>query len=329
MKKLKMGVSAMMMIFLLSMFGIVASAEDPTEQSATIKNDGTVEKHRIHGEFQNNTNACAACHSTHEGANIKLVKKFEGSSEGQMCESCHDGTMGFYDVNEPSEAGVFNRSEDMSASMHNVYDEGVKINSAPGAYTNTNTNPLACSSCHAIHGSASDRLLKHYQVKDGTTVVEDYPINLTLNVIDNLNGVAITESKGPTEATDKVNYSKMCATCHDDYLASRGAGRPSNVGKPENEHLYTHTTTSDKGGRNCASCHFAHGTDVTLLVDSGGRTIDDLMVEGWTEENAKAYMKDYGEKGSQLKKFTNMSGCFSCHNKNAVPEDGQLNVRLP
>jgi cytochrome c553 len=32
-----------------------------------------------------------------------------------------------------------------------------------------------------------------------------------------------------------------------------------------------------------------------------------------TQEKPEAYMKDVSTKGSQLKKYTNMSTCFSCH----------------
>ena len=80
------------------------------------------------------------------------------NAEYDMCLSCHDGTMGFYDVQASCGAGIFSESHE-SASMHNV-SSGMTNGSAPGAFTNTDTNELTCSSCHNPHGSVNDRLLK-------------------------------------------------------------------------------------------------------------------------------------------------------------------------
>ena len=65
--------------------------------------------------------------------------------------SCHDGTLGFYNVKANSGAGVFNSTHD-SASMHNVGT--VAIASAPGAL-NPTSDELQCSSCHNPHGSGT------------------------------------------------------------------------------------------------------------------------------------------------------------------------------
>ncbi|SDM70917.1 cytochrome c3 family protein [Bacillus sp. OK048] len=348
MNKVKLGFTALFTLILLSMFAALASAEEhtptPTNPApginiGTIDNNGQTNAHKTHGNFQNNTNSCANCHSTHNGQSGKLLK-FK-NAEYDMCLSCHDGTMGFYDVQKASGAGIFSESHE-SASMHNV-SSGMTNGSAPGAFTNTDTNELTCSSCHNPHGSVNDRLLKEKVIGNvpfafGTVNGAKVPVSLgtkTINLaltpdpnfeaINNStanSGLKITTSIGPKDNTDKVNYSQFCSACHDDYLASRSAGRPSNstkaAGNTNHDFLYTHGTNTSSSGRNCASCHFAHGTDISTMMDTSGRTIADLQKPapigmGWTEQVAKDYMKDVSAGGSNNKKFTNMTVCWTCH----------------
>lgn len=350
MRSLKIGMSAVLMLILLSVFSAAAFAEGTNDWTSTnpaegiyvgdVDNLGAKNTHKTHGNFQNNTNSCANCHSTHNGQDSKLLTY--KNTEYDMCLSCHDGTLGFYDVKKSSGAGTFDDSHE-SASMHNV-KSGIKLSEAPGAYTNRDTAELTCSSCHNPHGSVNDRLLKEkvvgnqpfaFSMVNGVkTPVQpgNKTINLALtpdpdyadiNALTGTSGLKITKSIGPKDSTDKVNYSQFCASCHDDYLASRSAGRPSNAdkaaGNVNHDFLYTHGTNTSSTGRNCASCHFAHGTDVTLMMDTAGKTIADLQKpkaqggNGWTEEQAIGYMKDVSEGGSSLKKFTNMAVCWTCH----------------
>jgi predicted CXXCH cytochrome family protein len=353
MSKLKIGLSAVFMIILLSLFGAVAFAEAPTSTNPAtgvnvgdIDNFGDQATHRTHGNFQNNTNSCANCHSTHNAQDNMLLMK---SSEYDLCMSCHDGTMGFYDVTKGSGAGTFSESHE-SASMHKV-NAGVEIGSAPGAAVNTSTDALECSSCHNPHGSANDRLLSEtvlgeaygylytgkwkdsahsavsYTKGDlapvGTQTIKlqltEDPAYAELNGITGDKGLKIYKSNGPDGDRDRMNYSSFCAGCHDNYYASRTAKKPNLDNGGKEEGVYTHTTNGHKAGRNCASCHYAHGTDINTLKDSSGRTISELQKSvadgglGFTESTAKAYMKDINAKGSSIKKFTNMSVCFSCH----------------
>ncbi|NMD68841.1 hypothetical protein HHO41_00975 [Bacillus sp. DNRA2] len=349
MSKLKLGFSALLMFVLVSIFATAAFAEEPFVPTSTnpapginvgdVDNFGQKNTHKTHGNFQNNTNSCANCHSTHNGEDDMLLMK---AGEYDLCMSCHDGTMGFYDVTAASGAGVFNESH-QDATMHHV-DSGVKIGAAPAAWQNTSTAELECSSCHNPHGSANDRLLNEtvigkayaYNVsgKMGSShgpsfskttaiptgqqaiklVLKEDPAYADINSNSTLSGLKITKSLGPDGARDRMNYSNFCSTCHDNYLASRTAKKPNLDNGGKEEGVYTHTTNSHKGGRNCASCHYAHGTDNTTLMDSSGRTTAELVADGViTADKAEAYIKDVSAKGTALKKFTNMSVCFSCH----------------
>ena len=379
MSKLKIGFSAFFMLIFLGMFGGLVSAAgfDPTNlqhptatlNNATIDNNGNTNSQRTHGNFQNNTNSCSNCHSVHNGETDMLLMK-SGASE--LCMSCHDGTLGFYNVTQASEAGIMYSTDNSgSASMHHV-DSKLNESAAPGATSiendtngtalkNTSTATFECSSCHNPHGSANDRLLNekvagnsyaaNYNVSivgyaETITKASDIPtgtpgikLNLAvdnstpeLQAINNstqLSGLKIYKSSGiytaPTGSLTqanvynyRLNYSAFCGSCHTDYYKSREEG-PRALTAADGAHLYTHSTSSTKSGRACTSCHYSHGTDITLLRDTAGKTIADLqkpVVDGgkaWTEDQAKAYMKDVSKTGSNLKRFTNMAVCWSCH----------------
>jgi predicted CXXCH cytochrome family protein len=350
MSKLKISLASVFVFILMGIFSAVAFAADGNPPTSTnpapgihvgdVDNFGNKSTHRTHGNFQNNTNSCANCHSTHNGENAQLTMK---SDELELCMSCHDGTMGFYNVKEPSGAGTFDDSH-MSTSMHRV-SAGIQIGAAPDAVVNKVTTELECSSCHNPHGSPNDRLLKETVL--GTTafayttvnsvktavptgnktitldLTED-PAYQAINDLTGTGGLKITKSAGPKGGTtgyagvnDKIYYSQFCSACHDDLFASRSTGRPSNStkapGNSNHDFLYTHGTNSSSTGRNCGGCHYAHGTNVLTMMDTQGKKVADYVAQGWTEEKAEEYMKDVTVNGSSNKKFTNYAVCWTCH----------------
>lgn len=116
---------------------------------------------RTHGAYKNNTNSCASCHQTHTGASKDLLIK---RGVYNTCTACHDGTLGFYNVFTPSTAGTFGGTKAGNASVH-LANGTLTVDMAPG-YLADGANPIAtdnfdCASCHAPHGSYSDRIL-HY-----------------------------------------------------------------------------------------------------------------------------------------------------------------------
>ncbi|MDQ0975162.1 putative CXXCH cytochrome family protein [Neobacillus niacini] len=110
-----------------------------------------------------------------------------------------------------------------------------------------------------------------------------------------------------------VQMSKFCAACHTDYLQANSDGKKSHFG--DETAAYRHSTNSDS--YTCVRCHFGHGTDAYIMKDSLGRTIADLTATGGQfagdEAAALSYMQD-NNPSSALKKFTNMSVCWACHN---------------
>ncbi len=105
-----------------------------------------------------------------------------------------------------------------------------------------------------------------------------------------------------------IQMSEFCSSCHVDYLVSSG-GSTSNW--DSSLEFYGHTTNNNS--YTCVRCHFAHGTDVDIMMDAQGKTVWDLEDEGMSLEDARNYMMDVNP-SSALKRFTNMSSCWACHN---------------
>jgi len=101
-----------------------------------------------------------------------------------------------------------------------------------------------------------------------------------------------------------TSIGKYCGTCHTDYRASSGAETG----------MYTmafrHTTDNDR--YTCLKCHFAHGTDVTVMMDAKDNTVQSLVDGGAVLADAKAFMLDKNP-SSALKRYTNMAVCWKCH----------------
>ncbi|PKM81685.1 MAG: hypothetical protein CVU89_07985 [Firmicutes bacterium HGW-Firmicutes-14] len=135
---------------------------------------------RTHGEYENDTNSCASCHQTHTASGKKLLFK---NGVYNTCTACHDGTLGFYNVFEASNAGTFGGDPANGASVH-MATGSMTVAAAPGGdRDSTDTNSwgadFTCASCHAPHGSYSDRLLHYNPNNIGATAPTDASGNPT------------------------------------------------------------------------------------------------------------------------------------------------------
>jgi predicted CXXCH cytochrome family protein len=187
----KFSFSLLFAIMLLGMFAAAASAQTmtPGQKGPSITNSNETGKNvdlpgdhnsdvvktltgqKTHTSYQNNTNSCASCHQTHTAKGDSLLF---ADSVYNTCTACHDGTLGFKNVFASGEtasmtgAGTFGGSHGSSQHMAN---DTLKIKAAPGGNPDPEgddkTNGTAwgenfnCASCHAPHGSYSDRLLQY------------------------------------------------------------------------------------------------------------------------------------------------------------------------
>ncbi|PLR91947.1 hypothetical protein CVD19_21235 [Bacillus sp. T33-2] len=168
-------------------------------KSGGMKNkDGSVTTHKTHGEYANNTNSCASCHQTHTAASKNLLFK---NGVYATCTACHDGTLGFYNVFEggSKSAGTFGGTESGNMSVH-LATGAVSIKAAPGGNKDGHGSwsaEFTCASCHAPHGSYSDRLL-HFNPNGIATTVKsaENPTGQKLVDVDVVESTAIPTTKG-------------------------------------------------------------------------------------------------------------------------------------
>ncbi len=135
---------------------------------------GAVYQQLTHTDFKLNTNSCASCHMTHTAVGPRLLIR---NTTNNTCLACHDGTMGFLNVNAPATgtahnaemggsvaAGTFALQAGRTPSWHDATG-AVNISGAPGGRRDGTGErgawaaPFTCASCHAPHGSHSIRLL--------------------------------------------------------------------------------------------------------------------------------------------------------------------------
>lgn len=128
-----------------------------------------------------------------------------------------------------------------------------------------------------------------------------------------------------------VMIGKYCATCHTDYRAQSAGGRGYDSGSGMYTVAYRHDTSNDR--YTCLKCHYAHGTDSSVMLDALDYTVDDLQAatttvvgqkvdglnglvdaygKGWDATSANDYMVDKNG-SSALKRYTNMAVCWKCH----------------
>jgi predicted CXXCH cytochrome family protein len=139
-----------------------------------------IPSNEIHGNFGNNTNSCANCHSTHNGNDEKLLGgKYGAETARNLCMSCHDGTNGapipdHYNTQNQH----FNYTEDLEAtysctSCHNPHtswtaDNPNKLKGHPettyrkqGTAAGISTDFSLCLQCH--DGEKAVDIKKYYE----------------------------------------------------------------------------------------------------------------------------------------------------------------------
>jgi predicted CXXCH cytochrome family protein len=207
--------------------GQTANFNQVIKSDDMVKNaDGTHGTQRTHGEYMNNTNSCASCHQTHTGASKNLLFK---DGEYATCTACHDGTLGFYNVFTGSDsAGTFGGTHDGNMSAH-LANGTVGVKAAPGGKSAGGGEweaEFSCASCHAPHGSYSDRLLSSNPNHMGNLKAEEggKRLEAVLVVTDITAKVTAADYNYTTDGEAKtVNYvvykSVIGATVDADYTA--------------------------------------------------------------------------------------------------------------
>ncbi|WP_066258869.1 cytochrome c3 family protein [Neobacillus drentensis] len=175
----------------------------------------------IHGPFSNVTNACAFCHSTHEGNSPTLEGGKYGSEGNNLCMACHDGTNGSPKIIDNDNNEHSKNANVSCSSCHNPHTPGTKENpnsmhsvSAPDsngshfkAYnkaSSANGNADDFSLCLSCHNGKEDTT-SHKIVSD----IEKYYKDPTL-INQSGHNIKATEDSG-----SELNGQLPCAECHE------------------------------------------------------------------------------------------------------------------
>jgi predicted CXXCH cytochrome family protein len=198
---------------------------DSTQQM--LNNTGTAGTQRTHGEYQNNTDSCASCHQTHTASGETLLFK---DGVYNTCTACHDGTLGFYNVfqngKQASTAGTFGGTTTGNMSAH-LATGALQIKAAPGGNPNGTgswTGEFDCASCHAPHGSYSDRLLNYNPNNMGNSTQDQGGIK-AVGLVYDLSTLPTTQPNDPI-SSKPANYITVRATWGD--ISSKGYSSKAN-----------------------------------------------------------------------------------------------------
>lgn len=246
-----------------------------------------------HGNYSEDTDMCAACHTTHVGLKSKLLNQ---STYYDLCLLCHGtaATQSKYDVQSgmvKTAAGWKNSlagpiGTEYGTSKHNVDDRSdvttTVYGSAPGK-----TLTFTCLSCHKPHGGMDDN---YRLLRDTIYPADDQFASTTVSY----RAYAVVKDQTVGEEVYMISgNSEFCAACHMDYV--KGSSKHSGGDYAQ---FYRHPVTVgnqaygvyDSGsGRNfypnpadglplqvnnagqsvgpdkrtaivCSTCHYAHGT---------------------------------------------------------------------
>lgn len=241
---------------------------------------------RTHGGFDNQTEGCAGCHTTHAGKAAKLLRY--GTDTTTFCQYCHDvNTSTPYDTKEGksqqydtlawvnSPAGGFTNTWGVISTSQHILGGTV----VPGGDTNLTGN-FTCGSCHDPHAGAAliengNRLLKADPGPDAAAapqpqIVIDATTKLTTNY--------------------KTGFTGWCGDCHNMLKAGTDSGHTAyNNANTGNNDKYRHAvgiTLDDtigsgnvkNGTKNVAfSKDLYTGTPLELGADGLAATADDTV----------------------------------------------------
>ncbi len=299
--------------------------------SSTVALAGTT-TYGPHGSYTDNTDMCAACHSTHTGVTRHLIGGDLGgitfsdttNQPYQICVFCHnpagqskydavDGVINDGNGNKWASSGggvdnILSLEGPTSyapatvpvTSKHNA--SGMTAVTIPGGNTSdAGKILLTCPSCHNPHGTTNGRQLN-------TSISVLAPDGVTTRVVDTSGVVAtITNPLGKEKVTLSDQINTFCGACHTDYLNTTGGSTPSGT---YNSTLYRHRVGMPPGGT--ANPTF-NSTYFALPLSTQGNVT--CLTCHYAHGTAASVSTSTYSGGSTLLRMDERGVCQNCHRK--------------
>lgn len=291
-----------------------------------------------HANYEDNTDTCKGCHSTHTATQKTLLLQ---TTVENLCNSCHGAatTKSRYSVVDgtvlqkngtkaKSLGGAFTggASTPWGSNASSTHSVNASNQVAPGGVAGSNTYQLTCTDCHTGHTNTNNyRLTKSLDV--AKTEIVAFAVN------SNGNGDSNPQGYGENY-NYKTGLNEYCSACHTDYQRlgenikngdgsiTKGAGssadaqglyrHPTKVDLTytlsttgDNQNLTTTLPLGNNGSKNlliCATCHFAHGTNVAGDNPSKYDRNGDTIVNS-------------SDVSTMMKRLPYMGVCQECHKK--------------
>lgn len=323
-RKTRISIAAALLVgFLMALTGASASANNGPHA----------------GTFTGTTDACAGCHRAHTGVAAKLLKT--GTSQYDLCVSCHDGTgantkvtTGVYlgtangTLNAGLRGGGFEQAL-MNTPLNGNFGTNGTSTGNPAAITsrhsvngtsltawgsnstgNGEAVSLVCGNCHNPHGNDNYRILRPRP----SSLASYDTILPAIGISGAADNYTIPYTANLTR--DLTNYGgnvtsvigNWCSQCHTRYLASTGAGSTNSTSAP---YLFRHMTNGLNG--ECFRCHVAHGSSANMSGWAGNTTL--AWPDGTT---SKAWQTGTEGQYSRLLTVDNRGVCLQCHTSGAL-----------